>query len=151
MILTKIALALGVLAVSVASAGGTSAPVSSGLTGTWKVTAYRFGDGVSVGDDQAKIWLGKTVTYAPNSAVSGKDSCKAVKYSPKRLNQQAFLEEYRTSLKSVGLSGSSTLTTSVMCNKQMWTAFGSTVLNKSGNQLLTIWDGVYFVLQRQNR
>ncbi|OLV17294.1 hypothetical protein [Deinococcus marmoris] len=139
-------LAIGFALVPSALAGGGGAPVS--IFGTWEVTAYRFGDGISVGEDQAKANLGKMLTYSANRAVSD-ESCDTPTYSLARTTDQAFLENYRTSLASIGIKGSAVETVTIRCAGNDWTEFGATVFRISDREALTLWDGVYYVLERQ--
>lgn len=140
-------LALGLALMSSALAGGGGVPVS--IFGTWEVTAYRFGDGISVGEDQAKVNVGKRVTYSANRSDSD-SSCDTPTYSPGRTTDQDFLENYRTSLASVGLKGNAVETVTVRCAGSDWTEFGSTVFRVSDREALTVWDGVYYTLERRD-
>lgn len=140
-------LALGFALVSSALAGGGGAPIS--IFGTWEVTGYRFGDGISVGGDQARANLGKMVTYSANRAVSD-GSCDTPTYSRVNISDQAFLEAYRTSLASIGIRNNAVETVAVRCAGNDWTEFGATVFRISDREALTVWDGVYYVLERQD-
>ncbi|MDV6375706.1 hypothetical protein [Deinococcus arenicola] len=139
-------LALGLTLVSSALAGGGGAPIS--LSGTWEVTGSRFGDGVSVGEAQARVNVGRTVSYSANRAASA-SSCNTPTYSLARVSGAAFEEVYRTSLASVGIMGNAVDTVVVRCAGNDWTEFGATVFRVSDREALTVWDGVYYVLERQ--
>ncbi|CAM3555279.1 hypothetical protein [Deinococcus frigens] len=140
-----VSVALGLALGSAALAGG-GAPVR--IFGTWEVTAYRFGDGISVGENGARPNVGRILTYSANRAVSN-ETCAAPTYSLGRATAQAFLEDYRTSLTSVGIRGNAVDTVTVRCAGNDWTEFGATVFRVSVREALTVWDGVYYVLERR--
>jgi|GEM_PF-3269763 len=48
------------------------------------------------------------------------------------------------------MGGSYVDTVLVKCNGQAWDAFGGSVMKLSDGRLMTQWDGVFFVLERQN-
>lgn len=122
--------------------------------GSWKVTQYIFGNNVSVGEDSAKKLVGITLSYSATKAASGSESCASPTYTAQRISGQKFLADYRTTLKSIGISGSYADTITVKCkdkNGGDWIALGDFVLKKPDGTLLALWDGVFFVLKRQNR
>ena len=101
-------------------------PVSAARTdlvpaGVWKVTSYQFGDGISVGDDQARTWLGQTVTYSVSRVISGKNICIRPTYSSAVRGDTFFLDQYHTSLQSIGLHGPTVNVIHIGCRGRDWT------------------------------
>ena len=119
------------------------------LFGTWRIVAFRFGEGVSVGPRDAKKLLGMRLQFGDRRAVSGRDVCATAVYKLKRMTADEFRDDFRTTLKSIGIKGDHVDVVDVECEGSDWTVPGATLLKVRKGQMLTIWDGVFFILKRQ--
>lgn len=117
--------------------------------GTWRIVAFRFGQGVSVGARDAKKLLGMKLQFGDTRARSGRDDCAAPVYKSTRMTADEFREDFRTTLKSIGIKGDHVEVVNVDCEGSDWTVPGATLIKVQDRQLLTIWDGVYFVLRKK--
>lgn len=113
---------------------------------------YVFGNNISVGADEARKLLGKTVSYGAARASFGTETCASPTYAARRLSAGQFLQDYRTSLNSVGIKASYVETLTVRCKGGAeWASPGGFLMRLPGGDLMTVWDGVFFVLRRQGR
>jgi hypothetical protein len=119
--------------------------------GTWQIVAFRFGQGVSVGPRDAKKLLGMKLKFGDTRAVSGREVCASPVYKSKRMTADEFRDDFRTSLKSIGITGDHVDIVEVDCGRNDWTVPGATLLKVRNGQMLTIWDGVFFVLKRKGK
>lgn len=136
--------------------GGGASPI---LFGDWQITAYRFGDNISVDDAQSRSYVGQRLSYsatrvlvpAPVDGASGlfkTETCLSPTYQLSHLTTQAFQSAYRTSLSSIGLRIDAVNIMTVHCPENPWIRF-STILLLSDRMALTVWDGVYYVMKRE--
>jgi hypothetical protein len=130
--------------------GSDSSPVDgSSIFGAWRVVSYRFGDGPSVGEREARVLLGKSATYGLRHAGFAAEACLSPAYVTTRMTEEQFYRAFRTSLRSIGISAGSAEVVEVSCQGRHWTSPGSLVIRLRGGRMLTVWDGVYFVLERR--
>lgn len=116
--------------------------------GTWRIVAFRFGHGISVGSRDARKFVGLKLQFGETRAVSGREACASPVYKSKRMTADEFKEDFRTSLKSIGITGDHVDVVDVDCGTANWIVPGATLLKLRNGQMLTIWDGVFFVLKR---
>ena len=119
--------------------------------GMWKIVAFRFGEGISVGPRDARKLLGVKLQFGDTRAVSGRDVCASPVYTAQRMTAVQFRDDFRTSLKSIGLKGNHVDIVNVECRGSDWIVPGATLIKVQDGQMLTIWDGVFFVLKRQRK
>lgn len=119
--------------------------------GTWQIVAFRFGEGISVGPRDAKKLLGVKLQFKDTRAVSGRDVCASPVYRSNRMTADRFKDDFRTSLKSIGIKGDHVGLVNVECVGSDWTVPGATLIKVQDGQMLTIWDGVFFVLKKQRK
>lgn len=122
---------------------------SDSVFGPWRVVAYRFGDGPSVGKREARALLGAAASYGRRRAGFGAEVCPSPSYETTRVDEKQFFREYRTSLRSIGIDAGSAEVVEVRCRGQHWVSPGSLLIRLRGGRMLTLWDGVYFVLERR--
>jgi len=122
---------------------------SDSVFGSWRVVAYRFGDGPSVGEREARTLLGAAANYGRRRAGFGAEVCSSPSYETTRVAEEQFFREYRTSLRSIGIGAGSAEVVEVRCRGQHWASPGSLLIRLRGGRMLTLWDGVYFVLERR--
>ena len=140
-------LALFILTMCLSGAAAAQGPQRD-LQGTWQIVSYRFGDGISVGARDAKRFVGRKIHLSAERAVSGREVCAQPTYESKRVDADQFFTEYRTSLKSIGIKAKDVELVEVQCGGSDWLVPGSTLIISKG-QMLTMWDGVFFVLKKR--
>jgi hypothetical protein len=116
--------------------------------GTWQVVSYRFGDGVSVGPDDARKLLGLKIRLGAKRAESGRDVCEQPSYELKRMDADQFLREFKTSLTSIGIKRRTVELLNVQCDAEDWRVPGGTMLIVEKGRMLTMWDGVFFSVKK---
>ena len=146
-------LALFILATCLYAAAAAQEPRRE-LQGTWQIVSYRFGDGISVGPRDAKRFVGRKILLSAKRAVSGREVCAQPTFESKRMDGDQFATEFRTSLKSIGISAKDVELVEVQCGGSDWLVPGSTLIISKGEtiskgQTLTMWDGVFFVLKKR--
>jgi hypothetical protein len=83
--------------------------------------------------------------------MSGREVCAQPVYESKRISIEQFFREFKTSPKSIGIKRDYIDLLNVQCGGTDWTVPGSLLLKNSNDQMLTLWDGVFFVLKKQSR
>ena len=121
------------------------------LYGTWRIVSYRFGEGISVGPDDARKLLGLKIVFGSERAESGESVCELPTYQSKRIDADQFLREFKTSLKSLGIKRSAIELLNVQCYDEDWPAPGSTLLIVDKGRMLTMWDGVFFDMKKVSK
>jgi len=119
------------------------------LFGNWRIVAFRFGEGISVGPGEAKKLLRKNVQLSSMRAVFGNDICSSPVYESKRMTAEQFSQEFKTSLKSIGIRDDHVDLVNIQCSGSDWLVPGAILLKVRNGQMLTLWDGVFFVLKKQ--
>ena len=123
-------------------------PNHSHLFGTWQIVGSRFGDGISVGSRDAKKLLGKRIRFSVDRASLGSDRCSSAVYESRRIAKEEFVMEFKTSLRSIGIKSNHVDVLTVRCGNNHWVAPGGLLLKLPGGSMLTLWDGVFFVLKK---
>ena len=118
------------------------------LFGTWRIVAFRFGDGVSAGAREAKKLVGVKLRLGDTRAQSGGEVCESPTYKSKRMTEDEFNYDFRTSLNSIGILSNHVDVVNVECGGRNWIVPGATLIKAQDGQMLTIWDGVFFLLKR---
>jgi hypothetical protein len=117
--------------------------------GKWKV-ARHFEPGISSMDKtQADAWVGREACYDRTAATFGTEACTTANYVVNVVDaDKYFLDEFRIEAKSVGIKPGKIHILEVTCNDSDWIAPGSLLIVKNKEQLLTVWDGIFFELVR---
>ena len=101
---------------------------------------------------QATSYTGHTIEYAAQQAIAGADTCHGATYHYRDAPTDSLLNfEYRVTSKSLGLPdpGARKIgVTRVSCAGQDWTSPGGTLLWIGAQRAFTVWDGVFFEMQR---
>ena len=121
------------------------------LFGTWQIVAFRFGEGISVGPREARKFMRLKLRLGETRAQSGREVCTSPVYKSKRMTADEFSYDFRTSLKSIGIRGNHVDVVDIECGGRDWLVPGGTLLKVKEDQMLTLWDGVFFVLKKQRK
>jgi hypothetical protein len=121
------------------------------LFGTWQIVSFRFGEGVSVGPGDAKKLVGLKLQLGDTRAQSGSEVCDSPTYTSTRMTENEFSYDFRTTLKSIGIRGNHVDVVNVDCGGSNWTVPGAILIKVQDRQMLTNWDGVFFVLKKQRK
>ena len=128
--------------------GSCAARSRSTFLGDWRVI-WLTAPGVSaLAPTEATGWVGTVATYDDHRAVFGRDACNAASYTTRTVTPEGFTQEYRVRPTDLGLQGEAITLVTVSC-ASAWTNRGSLLIVKSADEMLTTWDGVFFVLERR--
>jgi hypothetical protein len=133
---------------------GDSAMTKSGRTrdlghsiyGEWVVVAIEQPGITALSTAEAKTWIGRAAFFSDSLVTFGSDRCASPTYSLDTIMAAQFTSGYRVYPSELGL-GDTVASTVVGCPGR-WTAPGSELLHR-GSELITPWDGTYFVLRRR--
>lgn len=162
-------LASCLLPLAFAACGEKAAPASSAATGTaagtsagpaaasadpafgkWTVTGFRIPGVSTMSNDEAAKWKGKVIELSANSAATGPEACETPAYETVTVPADSVLGfDYQVSGTALGLTPGATIdVTRVSCSGSPWTAPGGVLLHTGVNKAFTVWDGVFFALER---
>jgi hypothetical protein len=121
--------------------------------GTWTIIGSRAPGISAMTEAQAASYTGHVVTYGAEQAIAGADTCRAATYHYRDAAVDSLLNfEYRITSKSLGLPDTAAKrigVTRVSCGGQDWTSPGGTLLWLGAQRAFTVWDGVFFEMQRK--
>jgi hypothetical protein len=93
------------------------------------------------------ISQGAVITLEPGRARSGDRTCTGATYTRRSLSVETFTEAYRITPQQLSLSGDPIALVDVMCESG-GLEVGSTLVLMSDTKMLTMWEGVFYVLTR---
>jgi len=91
--------------------------------------------------------VGVLVTLQPGRARVGDRSCGGAVYTRRALYAQTFVEAYRVTPLQLSLTGDPIPLVDVTCESG-GLELGSTLVVKSDREMLTMWDGAFYLLTR---
>ena len=91
--------------------------------------------------------VGTVVSLQPGRARVGDRTCSGASYTHRALSVETFAEAYRVTPQQLSLSGDPIALVDVTCESG-GLEVGSTLVLKSDTAMLTMWDGVFYVLTR---
>ena len=116
--------------------------------GDWRVIWFTAPGISALGPTEAAGWIGTVATYDKNRAAFGRETCAAPSYATRTMTPDEFAKEYHVRAADLGLQGDAVTLVTVTC-PSAWTNRGSLLIVKSSDTLLTMWDGVFFELERR--
>jgi hypothetical protein len=133
------------------SATSTPALMVGPVFGTWRVVGHRIPGVSAMTSAEAEAWTGRTIELSPQSAATGADACATPTYETGSAPLDSLLAtDYRTAAGALGLAAGGTIeVTRVSCNGTAWPAPGGVLLHVGPNRAFTMWDGVFFELERR--
>ncbi|MGH7562866.1 MAG: hypothetical protein ACREK5_00370 [Gemmatimonadota bacterium] len=114
--------------------------------GDWQVVAFEQPGVTALPPSEADAWIGTVAHFSDSLAVLGDDRCETPDYFPDTTTANRFLQDYRIAPSMLGL-GDTILFTRVRCGGD-WISPAATLYHQ-GSDLLTVWDGTFFVLRRR--
>ncbi len=126
----------------------TSVYASESIYGTWVVVDSKF-VGISAMDlEEAKTWYGNKAIYSKNRASFRDDECSKPVYKTEICDKDDFHFRFRASFQELGLEGEKVEIIVIGCPDN-WIAPGSLIIKVNNDHVYTIWDGVFFLLEKQ--
>ncbi|MGH7724943.1 MAG: hypothetical protein ACREOU_05895 [Candidatus Eiseniibacteriota bacterium] len=105
-------------------------------------------------DAGARVWHGREMRFGPDLATFGRDTCHAPAYVFREVSADSLLaNDFRLTRGALGLEvaeGGRVGLTDVTCGHDPWIAPGARLLWTGPDRALTMWDGVFFELERKN-
>lgn len=128
-----------------------SAENAGPVFGAWTVVGFRMPGVSAMSGDEAARWKGRTIELSPQSAAVGADACDTPGYETITAPADSLLAtEYRITPAALGLPAGGTLDlTRVTCSGEPWAAPGGVLLHAGQGRAFTVWDGVFFELERK--
>lgn len=96
-------------------------------------------------DDYKQQYLGKVAAFSEKKASFGDESKENPIYSESSITKEVFIETYRMNPEDMGLAAGETK----IIHIENWNNPGSTLIVKDKDTLITLWDGVFFELNRK--
>ena len=128
------------------AACGSSGPPEP-FHGEWKVSSV-ITPGVSAPSPaDAGRQVGTVVSLQAGRVRVGDHTCNGASYTRRALSVETFAEAYRVTPQQLSLSGDPIALVDVTCESG-GLELGSTLVLKSDTAMLTMWDGVFYVLTR---
>jgi hypothetical protein len=116
------------------------------IYGKWQVVAFEQPGITALSPSEANAWIGRSAFFSDSLVTFGNDRCKSPTYALDTVNASEFTGLSKVYPSNLGL-GDSIVSTSVGCPGE-WTAPGSELFHR-GSELITNWEGTYFVLHRR--
>jgi uncharacterized membrane protein len=116
------------------------------LEGNWHVVGHHAPGIAAMSAQEADGWVGRKARFSRSIAQFGKNACPSPTYETRNLTDQAFAQEFRVQSTDLGLRSPIQMV-EVRCAGS-WDGPGNRLLVKGPNELLTLWDGVFFELRR---
>jgi hypothetical protein len=125
------------------------------IYGRWRVVAFDCPWICGLTPAEAKKWIGRVAYFSDTLVAFAGDRCASPKYVLDTTSGDEFLMGFRVRPAELGL-GDTVVSTVIRCpgapnevaRTGDWIARGSLVYHR-GPELLTPWDGIFFVLRRQ--
>ena len=128
---------------------GPKSPCLHRILGTWWVIGHQAPGISAMSTAEADAWIGKQATYQTARAAFDGEGCAQATYSSRLVDGAEFMNGFGIPAFALGLPESEICITEIGCPEH-WLAPGSLLIHSS-NTLFTIWDGVFFELQRDQR
>jgi hypothetical protein len=139
-------LGLGVLALVQASI--LLAGPESAAFGKWRVVGHLEPGIAAMSPEQAQTWLGTAAVYSRSAARFGRERCTTPAYVVSHLDVGTFMEQFRLRPTDIGIHSQPVTVITIQCNGP-WVAPGAIIVVSGPDRILTLWDGVFFELQRK--
>ena len=128
------------------AACGPSGPAEP-FHGDWTVSSV-IAPGVSAKSPaEAGRQVGTVVSLQPGRVRVGERTCNGATYSRRALSVETFAEAYRVTPQQLSLTADPIALVDVTCEDGTL-ELGGTLVLKSDTAMLTMWDGVFYVLTR---
>lgn len=125
---------------------------SKSYFGTWVVSKKIATTPVyAMSEDKIKEYIGKELYLSEKKVSFDKENLVNPTFEETTLSDSDFASENKTSLKNIGINSPSIKKVDVIQNANSnWTSFfGNSFYVKDANTLITLWDGVFFELNKK--
>ena len=95
----------------------------------------------------ASSQVGTVVRLQPGRVRVGDRTCDGATYTHRALSVETFVEAYRATPQQLSLTGDPIALVDVTCSSGTL-ELGSTLVLKSDTTMLTMWDGVFYLLSK---
>jgi hypothetical protein len=131
---------------------GPSSPVAAPLPfyyGKWKVIGYKALPVSAMSETGARSWLGRIGVYGPNSARFHETECEKTSYLPRTVSVVDFVRDYRCKPADLGIPSGTVEIIEVESAGHPFANPGGVLIKRADGKMLMLWDGVFFILQKQ--
>jgi hypothetical protein len=122
---------------------GESANAEPSYFGNWIVE--KLVGSMPISTDADENIIGTKVTYSEEEAMFGKDTINNPKYKEGVLSEAAFIDEYRSDFKSIGINSKSVRTIEIT----NWSNIGSFYMIKDDRTMIFLWNGNFFEMKKE--
>lgn len=116
--------------------------------GAWRVSGHRALGVSAMSPEEAAAWIGRTAEYSGERARFETEECATPEYVDGSLTAEQFAAEFGMAPTALDLEVPVT-TITVRCRGD-WTVPGSRLIVRGADRMYTLWDGMFFVLEREN-
>lgn len=117
------------------------------LPGSWVVVGHRAPGVSAMSEADAEAWNGSTLTLSRNAFTFRDQVCTNPSFATKEIPSPEFTEAFRVSGEALDLAPKPICATEVSCTGGL--ASPGSLLIHGEDELLALWEGVYFTLRRQ--
>jgi hypothetical protein len=117
------------------------------VLGNWTVVGHVFAPINAMPPDEADGWNGSRAEFAPRRAWFRDRTCTTPGYMSWTTTGAQFERDYRISPSALGITSGDIEMVRIDC-RGPWTVPGSELIIVADDKLVTLWDGVYFLLRR---
>lgn len=119
--------------------------------GWWRIVGDSAPGVSAMTADERMAWRGREAQYTDSVARLGAVSCASPDYLTRTVPADSLLDAgYRLRPGALGLPIGGTVTvTEVSCRHAEWREAGATLYWLTSSRIYTVWDGVFFVLERR--
>jgi hypothetical protein len=117
--------------------------------GNWRVVGYKFMPISAMSNDKARIWLDRRAVYNATTAQFFTEKCPDATYVTKKVSADDFVRDYRLKPSDLGIAAGPVEIIEVKCAGHPFAAPGGILIKRADGRMLTLWDGVFFILQKR--
>ncbi len=124
---------------------------SSGVDvyGDWEIVGHRALGISAMSSEEAKQWVGGKASYSDSMATFIDESCASPSYHWSSVTTEQFFRSFGVSPETLGLKATRIGIVNVLCQGEDWFAPGSILIQKNQDTFFTLWDGIFFELERR--
>ncbi|MCS4308584.1 hypothetical protein M2404_002941 [Rheinheimera pacifica] len=115
--------------------------------GQWQVTEAKFPGVSAMGMEDAKAWFGTKATYTDTKVSFAEAVCDKPQFTLTTLTEGEFYALYRARFEQLEITTEATEVLTVGCPSD-WLAPGAVLIKVTNNKAYTVWDGVFFKLDK---
>ncbi|QJR81369.1 hypothetical protein CA267_011565 [Alteromonas pelagimontana] len=119
----------------------------SQVEGTWIITDAVFPGVSALSKEDAIKWFGQSYQYGSDNVVLDQIECGKASYQKMHMSDDVFLQQYRVPLQKLGIADDEVAAYKVSCDTDVPLP-GQLVLMSSEKEAFTVWDGVFFKMEK---